>query len=194
MKIVLATRNRDKIREIKDILKDVSVEFSEITDSDSFVIEEDGLTFFENAKKKAFETSLHTGLPALADDSGLVVSALDGAPGLYSARYAGKNATYESNIRKLLKELEGKTDRKAKFVCVCVLFFPDGRYFTERGELKGLITDKPIGSAGFGYDPVFFLAGMRKTLAEISSTIKNKISHRGIAFRKMAEIIEKVIK
>jgi len=189
LKIILATKNRDKIREIKDILKDVSFE---ITDSGSFVIEEDGKTFFENAKKKAFETSLHTGQPALADDSGLVVSALDGAPGLYSSRYAGKNATYESNIKKLLRELEGKTDRKAKFVCVCVLFFPDGKYFTSRGELRGLITEKPIGSAGFGYDPVFFLPGSGKTLAEISPLVKNKISHRGIAFRKMAKIIKRV--
>jgi len=192
VKIVLATKNKDKIREIKDILKDTVVEFVGLDEFEFLGVVEDGKTFFANAKKKAFETSRHTGLPALADDSGLVVPALDGAPGLYSSRYAGKNATYEDNVGKLLKELTGKTDRKAKFVCVCVLFFPGGRYFTARGEIKGLITEEPIGRAGFGYDPVFFVPGIRKTLSEIPQFEKNKMSHRGIAFRKMAEIIKRM--
>jgi len=192
VKIVLATKNRDKIREIKNILKEDSLELQDIADLKNFTVREDGATFFANAKKKAFATSRHTGFPALADDSGLVVPALDGAPGLYSSRYAGKDATYESNVRKLLKELEGKADRQAKFVCVCVLFFPGGKYFTTRGELKGVITKEPIGREGFGYDPVFFVPEIRKTLSEIPQFEKNKMSHRGIAFRKMAEIIAKL--
>ncbi|MCD6412872.1 MAG: RdgB/HAM1 family non-canonical purine NTP pyrophosphatase [Elusimicrobia bacterium] len=190
MKIVLATKNEDKIREIKKILKVGGLEILSLRDFSDYEVVEDGDTFYANARKKAFLAASFTNLPALSDDSGLVVASLGGLPGIYSARYSGKNATYESNIRKLLRELRHCSSRAAKFVCVCVLYFPDGRIFSTRGELQGLITKKKLGSGGFGYDPVFYVRRLRRTLAEIPPKLKNEISHRGIAFRKMAEIIK----
>ncbi len=192
MKIVLATGNPDKVREIKDILKDCAAELVSLDDFPPIEVEEDCSTFFANARKKAYEISVHTGLPALADDSGLVVEALDGAPGIYSARYAGEKAEYEDNVRKLLFKMKGERERKAEFVCVSVLYFPDGSLFTSSGRLKGQISQEVSGSGGFGYDPVFYIPKKRKTLAEMNDDEKNIISHRGEAFRKMAKIIKKL--
>jgi len=192
MKIVLATGNADKVREIKDILNDCAAELVSLDDFPPIEVEEDCGTFFANARKKAYEISVHTGLPALADDSGLVVAALDGAPGIYSARYAGEKAEYEDNVRKLLFKMKGVRSRKAEFICVSVLYFPDGSLFTSRGRLKGQISQEVSGSGGFGYDPVFYIPKKRKTLAEMNDDEKNIISHRGEAFRKMAKIIRKL--
>ncbi len=194
MKIVLATENNDKVREIKDILKDCAVELVSLSEFPPIEVEEDGKTFFANARKKAYEVSVHTGLPALADDSGLVVEVLGGAPGIYSSRYAGEKASYEDNVRKLLLKMKGCRPRSAAFVCVSVLYFPDGAIFTSRGRLQGIISKEASGSGGFGYDPVFYIPKKRKTLAEMKDSEKNAISHRGEAFRKMAKIIRKLTK
>ena len=194
MKIVLATANSDKIAEIKNILKNCPVEFLPLKDFGGLAVTEDGKTFYENARKKAYEIALFTKLPALADDSGLCVDALSGGPGVYSSRYSGKKATYESNVRKLLMKMSGITNRKAKFVCVCALYFPDGRIFSARGEIEGIITREPFGNGGFGYDPVFFIPRFRRTFAEMDAEKKNAVSHRGKAFRKMAEIIKEIVK
>ncbi|MEA2082548.1 MAG: RdgB/HAM1 family non-canonical purine NTP pyrophosphatase [Elusimicrobiota bacterium] len=189
MKIVLATGNADKVTEIKNILRGCPVELVPLGEFPPIEVEEDGDTFFANARKKAYEVSVHTGLPALADDSGLVVEALGGAPGIYSARYAGEKAAYEDNVRKLLFKMKGVRQRRAEFVCVSVLYFPDGEIFTSRGRLRGVISKETSGDGGFGYDPVFYLRKKRKTLAEMNDKDKNEISHRGEAFRKMAETI-----
>jgi len=192
MKIVLASRNQDKYREIKDILKHTKVELVSAEEFNVPEIIEDGATYFENAKKKAFYTSTHTQLPAISDDTGLEVFALGKTPGVYSSRYAGKNASYSDNVKKLLREMQGKTDRRARFVCVCVLCFPDGTFYQTRGEIRGIITKEPIGRGGFGYDPVFYIPELKKTFAELSLEEKNKISHRAKAFKKMAQLIEKL--
>ena len=194
MKIVLATGNKDKISEIREIMKDTGVELTDMSEFSPIDIVEDGNTFYLNARKKAYEAAIHTGLPALADDSGLAVDALEGKPGIYSARYSGKNATSESNNEKLIKALESFSDRKAKFICMCVLYFPDGRMFKSRGEIEGVITREPLGEKGFGYDPLFFLPERRKTMAELKLDEKNAISHRGKAFGKMSEIITQINK
>jgi len=192
MKIVYATGNADKVREIKEILKGCPAELVPMSEFPPLEVVEDRGTFFGNAGKKAYEVSAHTGLPALADDSGLVVEALDGAPGIYSSRYAGDKAAYADNVRKLLFKMRGKRNRKAAFVCVSVLYLPGGEIFTARGKLEGVISKEPSGEGGFGYDPVFYIAKKRKTLAELGDEEKNAISHRGEAFRKMAEIIRKL--
>jgi XTP/dITP diphosphohydrolase len=152
-------------------------------------IVEDGGSFFENALKKAQAVSLATGETVLADDSGLEVAVLDGAPGIYSARYAGEDANDERNIRKLLQEMEGipREKRGAAFRCVLVLHHPDGRYETFEGRWQGIIAEQPAGHAGFGYDPVFFLPGEGATAAELSPEAKNRISHRAQAFFKLQQ-------
>lgn len=192
MKIVIATGNADKLREIKDILKDCPVELVPLTEFPPIEVVEDLDTFFGNARKKAYEVSVHTGQPALADDSGLVVEALNGAPGIYSSRFAGPKASYEDNVRKLLFKMKGERNRRAAFVCVSVLYLPDGEIFTSRGKLEGRISKEASGEGGFGYDPVFYIEKKRKTLAELCEDEKNVISHRGEAFRKMASVIRKL--
>ncbi|MBA3066258.1 RdgB/HAM1 family non-canonical purine NTP pyrophosphatase [bacterium] len=192
MKIVLATGNSDKVKEIRNILRDCGAALISLGEFPPIEVEEDGLTFFENARKKAYEISVHTGLPALSDDSGLVVDALGGAPGIYSSRYAGKKVSYGDNVRKLLCKMKHCRSRKAEFVCVSVLYFPDGAIFTSRGRLKGIISKEASGDGGFGYDPVFYIPGKRKTLAEMTDDKKNLISHRGEAFRKIGKIIKRL--
>ncbi|MBA3051623.1 MAG: RdgB/HAM1 family non-canonical purine NTP pyrophosphatase [Candidatus Omnitrophota bacterium] len=192
MKIVLATGNADKVREIRNILKGCPVELVPLSEFPPLEVVEDRDTFFGNARKKAYEVSVHTGLPALADDSGLVVEALGGAPGIYSSRYAGAKASYEDNVRKLLFKMRLERHREAAFVCVSVLYFPGGEIFTSRGKLEGRISKEVSGGGGFGYDPVFYIAKKRKTLAELADDEKNAISHRGEAFRKMARVIKKL--
>ena len=184
-KLVLATRNEDKVKEIEGILNDLELDLVSLADfPDVPPVEEDGDTFEENAIKKALHVWRHTGHASIADDSGLEVDALDGAPGVLSARFAGEPVSYEANNEKLLKMLEGvpEENRKAKFVCVAVLVSAKGKIVLQRGELKGLITEEPQGTGGFGYDPVFYLPRRKKTVAELDPETKNEISHRGSAF------------
>ncbi len=189
MKIVLATRNRGKIKEIKEMLPGVGV--LTLDDFPGLAMPpETGRTFSENALSKAVFVAEKTGLPALADDSGLEVDALGGRPGVFSARYAGAEATDEENYLKLLGEMKGVAtgERAARFRCVMALAFPDGnekRSYTFDGALEGYIASEPRGKNGFGYDPVFYVPGMGKTAAELTLEEKNAISHRALALKKL---------
>ncbi|MBC7189712.1 XTP/dITP diphosphatase, partial [Candidatus Aerophobetes bacterium] len=193
MEIVLATRNSDKIREIKDAFKGTGFKFLTFSDFPSFPSpEEKGKTLRENALIKAEEVAGFTGKIALADDSGLEVDALGGAPGVYSSRFAGENASYEDNNRKLLSLLKGIPEEKrgATFRCVIALAKPDKKKITVEGVCRGRITEHPRGEGGFGYDPVFIPEGYSRTFAEISLEEKNRISHRARALRKAREVLE----
>ncbi len=195
MKLVFATHNRDKVIEIAAILHGLDVEIETADDYSDFPeTVEDGATCEENALKKAREMCEYSGQPAIADDTGLYVSALDGAPGIYAARYAGEDATYEDNYSKLLREMSDipDGDRDAYFATISALVLPDGREFVAEGRLVGTIAREPVGEKGFGYDPVFTLPDGR-TLAQIDPSEKNRISHRAEAFRKMRDIIENLI-
>ena len=192
--IVLATKNAGKVKEFQQLLKDFPVEIKNLNDFGPIPeVEEDGATFDDNAYKKAFFTAKVLGLPAIADDSGLVVEALDGAPGVRSARYAGKNATDSENIEKLLQEMSGKSNRRATFECVISIAVPSGPALTYEGRCEGEITTKPQGVSGFGYDPVFYYPAYGKTFAEISSQEKNSVSHRGRALREMIAEFDKIL-
>ena len=192
--IVLATRNEGKVREFQELLKDFPVEIRCLKDFGPLPeVVEDGDTFDDNAYKKAHFTAKALGLPVIADDSGLVVEALGGAPGVKSARYAGEKASDAENIAKLLKEMAGKTNRKAAFDCVISIAVPSGPALTYEGRCEGEITTEPRGEQGFGYDPVFFYPSYGKTFAEISMAEKNKVSHRGKALAEMAEEFDKVL-
>jgi XTP/dITP diphosphohydrolase len=193
--LVMATQNAGKVREMAELLRDLGVrllslaDFPEIPD-----IPEEGATFADNAATKAKTVARLTGLPALADDSGLEVEALHGRPGVFSARYAkdrtgGQPPSDQDNWQKLLDELRGvpQEKRSARFVCEIALVFPDGRLITTRGELAGFIALKPQGTKGFGYDPVFYVPEYRATVAELDLATKNRISHRGEALRKLKE-------
>lgn len=192
--IVLATRNRHKGSELAALLGDLGItirtleEFPHVPE-----VVEDGATCEANAIKKAQEVAAATGLPAVADDTGLEVDALNGRPGVYAARYAGEHATYDDNCRKLIQELRGvlPAQRTARFITVAALVpaSGDGAKVTT-GELRGTITETPVGSKGFGYDPVFFVPELGKTLAELTPDEKNRISHRAKAFLKLREIIQ----
>ena len=192
--IVLATRNGGKIKEFQEMLKDFPVEIKNLNDFGPIPeVEEDGETFDDNAYKKALFAAKVLGLPAIADDSGLVVEALDGAPGVKSARYAGEKATDQDNINKLLKELEGQGNRKAAFECVLSIAVPSGPALTYEGRCEGEITLQPQGDAGFGYDPVFYYPEYGKTFAEISGDEKNRVSHRGRALAELVSEFDKVL-
>lgn len=192
MILIFATHNRDKVREISAILDGLPVEVRTADDYPDFPETiEDGATCEENALKKAREMCDFSGHPAIADDTGLYVSALDGAPGIYAARFAGEDVTYKDNYRKLLREMENvpEGERTAYFATISALVLPDGREFAAEGRLHGIIAREPRGEGGFGYDPIFELPDGR-TLAQIDSAEKNRISHRAEAFRKMRNIIE----
>jgi XTP/dITP diphosphohydrolase len=154
-------------------------------------VEEDGATCEANAIKKAKEIARATGIPAVADDTGLEVDALGGRPGVHAARYAGEHATYEDNCRKLLKEMAGvpRSKRSAKFLTVAAIALPGGGVQVVQGILRGLITEEPFGAHGFGYDPVFQVPELGKTLAELTPAEKNRISHRAKAFVQAKEIL-----
>lgn len=187
-KIVLATGNKGKLREFRGLLEGVFGNIVSLNDLESPPeVTEDGETFRENALKKARAISAYSGIPALADDSGLEVEALGGRPGVYSARYAGEGATDRDNIRKLLVELKGVANRKARFVCVLALVTPDGKEITAEGTCEGVILTGPRGEGGFGYDPVFFLQEYDRTMAEIPAELKNRISHRALACESLAK-------
>ncbi|BCO10706.1 non-canonical purine NTP pyrophosphatase [Desulfolithobacter dissulfuricans] len=192
--IVLATNNQNKVREFKELLKDFPVEIKCLKDYGPLPgVVEDGATFDDNAYKKSSHYARVLGLPCLADDSGLVVDALDGAPGVYSARWAGENATDWDNCEKLLKEMEGKKDRSARFMCVLSLATPGGPALTWEASCEGEITTERRGESGFGYDPVFFYPPLGKTFAEIPMEEKNKVSHRGKAMAEFAAEFDKVL-
>jgi XTP/dITP diphosphohydrolase len=192
----LATKNQGKIREIRALLGDLGVDVLSLNDFANVPdVIEDGASFFENALKKAKEISEHTGEIVLADDSGLEVEYLGGEPGVYSSRYSGPDATDDTNIEKLLLNMKGvpREKRGAAFICVLVLYFPDGKYESFEGRLPGLINDKPQGGGGFGYDPVFFLPNWGSTVAQIPLEVKNGISHRAQAVLKFKEAYNRKI-
>jgi XTP/dITP diphosphohydrolase len=192
--IVIATRNKGKTAEIREMLKGFPVNIKNLDDFGPIPeIEEDGDTFDENAYKKASVTARILGIPALADDSGLLVEALDGAPGVHSARYAGENATDKQRGEKLLKEMKGKTNRKAAFECVISIAVPSGPALTYEARCEGLIAEEPAGQNGFGYDPVFFFPELNKTFAELTRTEKSRVSHRGKALGELKEEFDKVL-
>ena len=192
--IVIATRNKGKTAEIREMLKDFSVNIKNLDDFGQIPeIEEDGDTFDENAYKKASVTARILGIPALADDSGLLVESLGGAPGVYSARYAGAKATDKQRGEKLLEEMKGKTNRKAAFECVISIAVPSGPALTYEASCEGLITEEPAGQNGFGYDPVFFFPPLKKTFAELTRTEKSRVSHRGKALSELKEEFDKVL-
>jgi len=180
-RLLIATNNAGKVREIKAILGEFYDELVSLKDIGlELNVVEDGDTFEANAVKKAREAARAAGCDALADDSGLCVAALDGAPGVYSARYAGEHATDEENNAKLLAEMEGVEDRRAKFVSVVALASGD-TVTTARGEVEGVIAHAPSGSGGFGYDPLFFVPELGQTFAEIPAEGKKTLSHRARA-------------
>jgi len=182
-RLVIASKNDDKVSEIESVLTHAGVADSVVRGLDWPEVEETGATLEENALLKARVVADVTGLPALGDDTGLEVTALGGRPGVRTARYAGESATYEDNYRKLLLEMSGIESREACFRTVVALVFPDGTEIVASGQVDGLIADEPRGSFGFGYDPVFEVAG--KTLGEIPEEEKNKMSHRARALRSL---------
>ncbi len=189
MKIVFATGNLNKLKEINEIAKGSGIEF--ILPGEGFAPVEDGSTFEENAYKKAKEANRVSKMISLADDSGLCVEALNGAPGLYSARYAG---TQQEKIDKILAELEPFSNRKAKFVCAMALLDKNGEILhISKGECHGSIARKQSGTGGFGYDPVFVAENTNVTLAEMSEEEKNSISHRGKALTDMLAFIRSIV-
>lgn len=193
--LVVATRNKNKLREFREILAGTKLEVRSLDDFGPIPEAiEDGATFDDNAYKKALHTAKILGLPAIADDSGLVVDALGGAPGVYSARYAGVDATDDKNCAKLLEELAGKTDRRAHFQCVLSIAVPTGPALTYEGRCDGVIIDEKRGNNGFGYDPLFYFPELGKTFAELSSEEKHRVSHRGKALAEMKAEIDKVEK
>ena len=192
--LVIATRNKGKIAEIKNLLHGFPVAIKDLTDFGPIPpVKEDGDTFDDNAYKKAGFTAKVLGLPALADDSGLVIEALDGAPGVYSARYGGENATDEERCSQILKEMAGKTNRKAAFECVVSIAMPTGPALTYEGRCEGVIAEAPSGENGFGYDPIFFYPPLQKTFAQITMTEKNKISHRGKVLQEIRDEFDKIL-
>lgn len=191
-KIVFATTNEGKVKEIKEILGDFPIEVVSMKEMGITAdIEENGATFEENSLIKARALVKLTGLPALADDSGLEVDYLNGEPGIYSARYLGRDTDYDYKNNYIIDKLSGAKgeDRSARFVCVISLVLPDGREFVERGVVEGLIGYEQKGENGFGYDPIFYLPEYGKTSAELPPEKKNKISHRGKALTAMKKLI-----
>ena len=191
-KIIFATGNEDKLKEIRAILNKPDIEIismreAGITDD----IEENGSTFSENSLIKARAVSERTGFPAMADDSGLEVDYLNGEPGIYSARYLGRDTGHDKKNAYILEKLSGVKDeeRGARFVCAASLVLPDGREFVRMGVMEGRIAYEAKGSNGFGYDPIFFLPEYGKTSAELSPEEKNRISHRGKALMQIKELI-----
>ncbi len=195
MRLIVVTKNKDKLREIKAILEGIKMPVVSLADlNKNFRLVENGKSFLENALKKALPVSkaYHSDYIA-AEDSGLEVDCLQGAPGIYSKRYSGKNSTYSRNNRKLLEVLEPVSGqkRKAAFRCCLVLLRGGELIKTFEGKLTGLISRQPRGKSGFGYDPVVYLPAYRKTVAELPAGLKNKISHRAKAFMKLRKYFEK---
>ena len=195
MKLVLASKNAHKLVEMKDILSQLGMEV--VLESDVGVdvdVEETGATFEENAYLKAHAVMEASGLPAIADDSGLCVDALGGAPGVYSARYGGPGLDDAGRYKLLLENMRGQLDRRCKFVSAICCCFPNGDRVEARGECAGTLAYAPKGADGFGYDPIFFVPGLKKTFAELSPEEKNAISHRGNALKAFREKLETYLK
>ena len=192
MKLVMATRNSKKLKELQAILLDLNIEvISEKEAGIDIEVEETGTTFEENARIKAMTVMLATGIATVADDSGLELRALGGRPGIYSARYGNVNSDEERN-ELLLKEMADKEDRAARFVSAVCCVFPDGKEITVRGECCGELLYEPRGSGGFGYDPLFYMPEQGMTMAELDSSMKNRVSHRAKALNKLYEELEKL--
>lgn len=193
-RIVIASGNAGKLREIRQLLTPLNIEALPQSDFDVPEADEPYFTFIENALAKARHASLHSGLPALADDSGICVDALHGAPGVYSARFGGEPKSDARNNEKLLEALAGKLDRRAHYYCVMVLVRnpEDPQPLIAQGVWQGEILETPRGNGGFGYDPLFLDLKTEKTGAELATEIKNRISHRGHAMREMLQLIERL--
>ena len=190
--VVLATGNEGKIKEFSNLLEGVFGKIISLSDLGSPPeVVEDGPTFRDNALKKAREIAQYSGKLTLADDSGLEVDALNGRPGIYSARYSGEGATDKTNIDKVLAELGNNPNRTARFICVLALVDPNGEELVVEGFCEGVILGEPRGEGGFGYDPVFYLPDRRKTMAELGPELKNTISHRANALKKLKTELER---
>lgn len=193
MKIVFATKNEGKVKEIREMFDGMDIDLISLNHyKDMPEIIENGKNFFENALIKAKIVSEYTGETVLSDDSGLQVDILKGEPGIYSARYAGDNATDEQNNIKLLTKLTGVSpkERTATFICALVLYRKDGSYDSFEGRWDGRIIDERRGVNGFGYDPIFFIPELEKTAAELLPEVKNKVSHRGQAFARLKKALK----
>jgi len=194
MTLVIATSNLGKTAEIRDMLEGFPVNIKNLADFGPIPpVVEDGDTFDDNAYKKASFVAKVLGLPALADDSGLVVDALGGAPGVYSARYAGEDATDKQRYTKLLAEMKGETNRKAAFECVLSIAVPPGPALTYEARCEGIIAEAPVGESGFGYDPVFYYPPLEKTFGQLSREEKSRVSHRGKALQELSQEFDKVL-
>lgn len=189
VRLVLASHNRGKLAELRRILAGLDVELADPDEVALPDVEETGATFEDNALLKARAAVVATGLPSLADDSGLVVDALGGEPGVRSARYAGVQGDDAANLALVLARMGGRADRGARFVCVAALATPDGRKWTARGTLEGTLTDAPRGSGGFGYDPILVPRNEARSAAELTPQEKDAISHRGRALRALRPAI-----
>jgi XTP/dITP diphosphohydrolase len=196
-KIVLASSNQGKLREINEMLANSDIEVIPQSEFNIDDVEETGHSFIENALLKARHASSQAGLPAIADDSGIVIDSLQGKPGIYSARYAGEGASDEKNLWKLIKEIETlpEGDRAARFICLMVYLrhTDDPTPVIAQGEWQGIAITEPKGENGFGYDPMFYLPEYQCTSAELTSDTKNKLSHRGQALRKLIEKLKLII-
>jgi len=195
-RLVLATRNAHKVGELQAILSGAGVEVELVAlPDDAPDVVEDGLTFAANAVKKARSAARFTGLPSVADDSGLCVDALNGMPGVFSARWAGSHGDDAANLRLVLDQVADLADehRGASFVCAAALVLPSGEERVAEGRLPGVLARQPRGSGGFGYDPAFVPDADRRTTAELSVEEKNAISHRGTAFRELAPAIRELV-
>ncbi len=193
--LVLATTNQNKVREFRQFVADFPIQVKSLADFGPLPgVIEDGQTFDANAYKKAHHYARVLGLPAIADDSGLVVEALGGAPGVYSARYAGEHASDQDNCRKLLGELGSEKNRAARFVCVLSIAVPAGPALTYEASCSGTILQEARGSNGFGYDPLFYFEPLGKTFAELSMEEKNRVSHRGKVLTELSSEFGKVMK
>lgn len=193
-KILIATKNKGKLNDIREIFKDLDIEILSFNDFDNFPeVEETGKTFEENAKLKAKACYEKFKIPSIGDDSGLVVEQLNGEPGIFSARYAGENANDFLNNEKLIKEIQKFPEpHRAKFVCV-VIYYDGEKFINAYGEVNGRIITEPKGKNGFGYDPLFIPNGYDKTFGELSHEVKNKISHRSMAFRKLHKKLDSLL-
>ncbi|MDO8644114.1 MAG: XTP/dITP diphosphatase [bacterium] len=193
--LVVATHNPGKFKEIREILSDLPLKVESLDEYPAIgEIEESGKTFEENALIKArWVSRLLENKIVLADDSGLVIPFLEGRPGVFSARYAGEKVTYAENNEKVLKELDGVPEEKrnAFFICVMVLLFPDGKTKIVEGRCDGFITKTPKGKGGFGYDPIFWIPSVKRTLAELPPLEKNRLSHRGVALQNIKLLFNK---
>jgi XTP/dITP diphosphohydrolase len=191
-RIAIASRNPGKIREIRSICADWPVGWVTVDEHEAWPdVEETGESYLENALLKARAVADGVGVPAVADDSGIEVDALGGAPGPRSARYAGEEATDEQNLRMMIRALAGVPagGRTARYRCLAVLAWPDGREVSAEGTCEGSLVSKPRGTGGFGYDPIFVPAGWEQTMAELSPEEKDRISHRGRAFRALSDLV-----